>query len=135
MSTSLILLFTTLATTCFFIGRKTSQLRSGKLNINFEERPWRLKYEIKKIYTILSFIGKRIFKILIFNIGKLYVTIEHKIAKFLRTKFPKYFKEKEFNGQKPSFFISTMQEYKLRMRRHKKMIEEKTKDQEEVEVD
>ena len=134
MSLSLILLLITFALTCFIVGKKTYLLRTGKLDLYHEERPWRVSHEARKLYKVLAFIGKRIFKSIIFSLGKLYVTVEHRVKKFLQAKFPKYFKEKEVVSQKPSFFISTMQEYKVRMRRHKKTIQEKEKDFEEEDV-
>ena len=91
-----------------------------------------VKEDLKGVHEQVKHHAKRSFKKTIFPIGRIWIFLVYLGEKKLRKHFPKLFPKAPEPGQKPSFFLSTIMEYKMRMKHFKKKIrEEDEKDEEE----
>ncbi len=107
-----------------FLFIKVKHFNEGSVQHHFPHIVEAIKEDLRVVKTGVQKHVKKTFKKSIFTIGKLWIIFIFVSEKKLRKHFPKLFSTAPEPGHKPSFFLSTIMEYKMRMKYFKKKIRE-----------
>jgi hypothetical protein len=127
-----ILFFTTsLILVAGFLFVKVRRFNAGEAEHHAPHIVEAVKEDLKIVHEQVKHHAKRSFKKAIFTVGRIWIVLVYLGEKKLRKHFPKLFPKAPEPGQKPSFFLSTIMEYKMRMKHFKKKIREEDEKEEE----
>jgi len=107
-----------------FLAIKVRNFNTGNAEHHFPHIVESIKEDLLGVKTGVQKHVKKSFKKSIFTVGKLWVIFIFVSEKKLRKHFPKLFPTAPEPGHKPSFFLATIMEYKMRMKYFKKKIRE-----------
>lgn len=116
-----------------FLALKIRHFNQGKVEHHHQHIVEAVKEDLLILKDQVKHHAKRSFKKTIFTIGRIWIVLVYLGEKKLRKHFPKLFPKAPEPGQKPSFFLSTIMEYKMRMKHFKKKIREEDEKDEEGE--